>query len=112
MHIWITLLYSRSQSNIVNQLYFNKIKIFKKNTYLNYLVDRGEKNRALGWFQFFKPHLITMSEVGRTLGQESGDQCWLCPQSWVTMGQSCPSLGYVSPSPQQNYGNRWPPGLR
>ena len=27
---WITLLYSRNQHNIVNQLYFNKINFFKK----------------------------------------------------------------------------------
>ena len=30
MHNWITLLYSRNQDNVVNQLYFNKINFLRK----------------------------------------------------------------------------------
>ena len=36
MYNWITLLYSRNQHNIVNQLYFNKIN-FKKFIHQNNL---------------------------------------------------------------------------
>ena len=66
MYNWISLLYSRNDHNIVNQLHFNK-KRNKKS------VGCRVEHADLGWFLF---HRIVQSEVGCSAGVVKIKKLW------------------------------------
>ena len=96
MYKWVTLLYSRNQHNVVNQLYFNKIKKNVMYEVSRWYIDCGDGCTALntqttelyvlkGWIVLYVNYasikLLLKKKKKRRLGEVLG--CW---KHYYTLG--------------------------